>query len=993
MLFNREPFRPNQPAAVTKRDPAMSFRTKTHSASFTSHIVCAAAVVAVLTFMQAANAITLYWDANSMLAGTGTWDDNITQNWSTTNVVGAPDTKWTPNDGTVDADFGGHDAGVGVGGSGMGGSDGQVTVSGTVNVNSITFEPFLGNYSLYGGAINITSPTNSIVMKTTTSSTARPMIIASPISGTDITVVANAAPGSINSFLTLGAPGVGATNTFTGDLIFGGSFPTGSNGFSQININNPTALPSTATVRMKRNLCQLLFTGAGIAGSTGYTKEFFNNIILNDGVSGRLTQGIGAANDSSMITLSGVISGDANLIFELGNGSGGSTFVLNNHETYTGYTNLNGLAAEVVRLGVADALPIGTTLIENRGTFDMAGFNQQIGGLDGTAVGNGVITNTGGTTSTMTIDGNVTGTYTGIMNTDIALVLASTNTGTLTLNNMIGNTYTGGTTISGGKLVAANDISGQQSATGSGPVAVNNGGTLGGNGGVGDSGGAGTITVASGGHIAPGLASGTTIGTLTAQNALSLNSGSSLDIDLGAPAPGGGTSDRVDMPATYGNFALTVPAAASSIGVNLSDPAGGAAGNGTYILMSFQAGQYTGSSNASQFHTSSLPSSNSLNGATTIAYHLADDSNTIQDGNPNAATRVIVTISGGPNALLWSGAASGTWNTSAGNFDNLGTGATGIAFASNDNVTFDDTGANTDPITIAAGGVQPNIVTINNSVATTYTFSGGDIKGSSVGGGGGLYLSGSGAVTINSNYTAAGPITSNKVGTGTATFSGNITAATSLTVNGGTVTLEGANTYTGENTVNGGMLVVDGTSATFGDGNVTVNAGSAAISAGVANAILDTATLTLAGGGTADMADTGFIDLAAGINEQIGSLVLGTTTFTSGTFGSTSSGAANMMDEYFSGMGIITVVGGLPGDFNSDGKVDAGDYVTWRKNNGTNNALPNDNGLGVPITTAHYNLWRSNFGNPRAPAAAVAFLVPPQFRNRRTCCYSAWGLS
>ncbi len=59
----------------------------------------------------------------------------------------------------------------------------------------------------------------------------------------------------------------------------------------------------------------------------------------------------------------------------------------------------------------------------------------------------------------------------------------------------------------------------------------------------------------------------------------------------------------------------------------------------------------------------------------------------------------------------------------------------------------------------------------------------------------------------------------------------------------------------------------------------------------------------------------------------------------------------------------VTTAGGLPGDFNSDGKVDAGDYVSWRKNNGTNNALPNDNGLGTPITSAHYDLWRANFGS------------------------------
>jgi hypothetical protein len=61
---------------------------------------------------------------------------------------------------------------------------------------------------------------------------------------------------------------------------------------------------------------------------------------------------------------------------------------------------------------------------------------------------------------------------------------------------------------------------------------------------------------------------------------------------------------------------------------------------------------------------------------------------------------------------------------------------------------------------------------------------------------------------------------------------------------------------------------------------------------------------------------------------------------------------------------FTTTPPGLPGDFNSDGKVDAGDYVTWNKNNGTSNALANDNGLGVPIGPAHYDLWRANFGNP-----------------------------
>jgi hypothetical protein len=60
----------------------------------------------------------------------------------------------------------------------------------------------------------------------------------------------------------------------------------------------------------------------------------------------------------------------------------------------------------------------------------------------------------------------------------------------------------------------------------------------------------------------------------------------------------------------------------------------------------------------------------------------------------------------------------------------------------------------------------------------------------------------------------------------------------------------------------------------------------------------------------------------------------------------------------------------LPGDFNNNGTVDAGDYVVWRKNDGTNNALPNDGGLGTPIGPLHYALWRTNFGNPPGSGAA-----------------------
>src|SRR4029077_11915481 len=64
----------------------------------------------------------------------------------------------------------------------------------------------------------------------------------------------------------------------------------------------------------------------------------------------------------------------------------------------------------------------------------------------------------------------------------------------------------------------------------------------------------------------------------------------------------------------------------------------------------------------------------------------------------------------------------------------------------------------------------------------------------------------------------------------------------------------------------------------------------------------------------------------------------------------------------FTGLDIGFGPAGVAGDFNSDGVVNTGDYVTWKKYQGTSHALANDNGLGVPIGTGHYNLWRGQFG-------------------------------
>jgi hypothetical protein len=74
---------------------------------------------------------------------------------------------------------------------------------------------------------------------------------------------------------------------------------------------------------------------------------------------------------------------------------------------------------------------------------------------------------------------------------------------------------------------------------------------------------------------------------------------------------------------------------------------------------------------------------------------------------------------------------------------------------------------------------------------------------------------------------------------------------------------------------------------------------------------------------------------------------------------------------------IAAVTGLLPGDFNNDGTVDAADYVVWRKNVGTNNALPNNPTPG-PIDQTEYERWLANFGNSSPGAGGIALGPVPE---------------
>jgi autotransporter-associated beta strand protein len=113
---------------------------------------------------------------------------------------------------------------------------------------------------------------------------------------------------------------------------------------------------------------------------------------------------------------------------------------------------------------------------------------------------------------------NTTNTYAGVIADAGVTTLIKTGTGMLVLSG--GNTYSGGTTVNGGILMASNSVG---SATGSGAVNVNSGGTLAGNGII-----SGAVTVNSGGALAPGNA----LSTLTLSNNLTLNNGSTTWMQL-----------------------------------------------------------------------------------------------------------------------------------------------------------------------------------------------------------------------------------------------------------------------------------------------------------------------------------------------------------------------------------------------------------------------------------------------------------------------------
>ncbi|TWT78102.1 Pectate lyase [Posidoniimonas polymericola] len=158
-------------------------------------------------------------------------------------------------------------------------------------------------------------------------------------------------------------------------------------------------------------------------------------------------------------------------------------------------------------------------------------------------------------------------------------------------------------------------------------------------------------------------------------------------------------------------------------------------------------------------------------------------------------------------------------------------------------------------------------------------------------------------------------------------FTGGVLSADtvgfSLTNDGGTLSPGesiGVTEVLGDLTLNDGVLAIDLASPTLGD------------------AVFVGGTLTLGG----ELA----VALLDGFDPASGSWVIATASGFAGAFDSITPGFTLAQQ----GGELVLSAGGLAGDFNADGVVDAADYTVWRA------------GLGSQYQQSDYDLWRNNYG-------------------------------
>ncbi|MGV0960380.1 MAG: autotransporter-associated beta strand repeat-containing protein [Limnohabitans sp.] len=673
----------------------------------------------------------------------------------------------------------------------------------------------------------------------TTAVSAGTLVVTGSTSNSSATTVASGA--------TLAGTGtVGGASTISGNLTPGVSAP------GTLSFNNNLTLASGASTSFE--LAQ-----AGTAGGS------CNDLVA---VTGNLTMG-GALTVSSATGASGCSSTFGPGTYTLFTYTGTQTGSFSSISLPAGYTGrIDTSVAGQVRLILIttstywDIAANGNNNVVNGGTgtwdASTANWTDSGGVLNSSWAGDVAVATFKGTAGTVTVSGtqsaggltfNTTGyaltggTITGAASTNpitvstgsvtVGSVLAGSNaftkegTGYLTLSGA--NTYTGTTTVNGGRLFVTGST-----ATGS-AVTMASGTVLGGTGTVG-----GNTTVNAGAYLMAGVGGN---GTLSFGSNLTLASSSSTEFSLGqAGTPGGSCNDLYNVVGnlTLGGF-LEVAASTGSCA--------GTFGSGTYRLFNYSgtlSGAFTGNVFMREAGYFGL-----VDTSTPGQVNLIVSNTGYWDGANTTANSV---VDGG----------TGTWNSSSANWTNMGgTSNTAWPGGAAEAIFIGTAGIVTVSGTRSAGALTFNVpgytlsggsITGGSSVNPITVSTGTTTVGSVLAGSNAFSKLGAGTLALTGANTYTGATT---VSTGTLAVTGSTSAGSAVTVASG-ATLRGTGTVGGSTTVNGYLsagggisgtgLLTFGSSLTLGSGaNTQMWLAQTATAGGSCNDFFSVGNLTLGG--------------------------------------------------------------------------------------------------------------------------------------------------
>lgn len=806
-----------------------------------------------LLLCSSAFAGTSYWDANFTAAGSGnagaTWDG---ANWTTDPTGSSATSGWVNGDNAVFS----------------AGSDGTgnwtVTLFSSISTPSITFAQ-TGTKTLNGGAINIGGGAINSTALGFVPNNGDDININSVLGGSGGLTIAGHGDATSNNGGGGGAEfRLGGTNTFSGGLtITSGlvSWSTDANlgdAANVVTLNGGGLLLTGGTLTTPRTIK---------VGASGGTVRLYGGVNLTCTVP--ITNATGVASTTLRRTDGGTLMLPApgpGFVGTFING-GGSTQLTGADADWSstdfnvagGNLNLNGTGTAVLKsiTNSADVLiNNGTTLNVSSGAVSIGAANwyQTTAGTPGkltSSSGTLDITNGEISGNLTTIDHQIRVQVTDSGITPVALVKNNNNSLVLTQPN----TYTGGTTVNGGRLEAQN-----KDAFGTSSVVVSNG--------------AQAFLTASGAYPNDFVINGSgvpegagTFGALRFTNSATVNG--SVQVASASRVAATGTGDKGILAGPIigsaalektgsGTVAITGNASgytgtltanqgtlqlSNTFGGNLTINDGGFVSGEGVVSGTLTLGSSVGADINVDGATAGALSTNHLTVAGLNYVHLTSlpavpgtpinvlqyngtlemtgtvEDNFVVDGSSayrnvptfsNTGSAITLTIPAG-DTLVWKGADATNptyWNTlTTANWKN-GTTDPDV-FYMGDNVLIDDTGTSK---TIALQGmISPGSVTFNNSSGNDYN------------------------VTAGGANVFTGPMSLIKNGTGTLTISGAHTFTGGTSVNGGTLKLMSNPTIRGSVTINDGGTIFNNDWAFGYPGNadrvtaITINGGTLAM--------------------------------------------------------------------------------------------------------------------------------------------------------------------